>query len=95
MTYDEFMTSVTNDKPSPEASPYLEALWHDSKGDWHKAHQIVQDIHTWEESWIHAYLHRVEGDEGNAGYWYHRAGKPFSKLSLEEEWEEQVRYFAE
>ena len=93
MTRDKFINSLEAINPSPDAGPYLQALWYDRNGNWDKAHQIVQDIHTWEASWIHAYLHRVEGDQGNAGYWYHKANRPFSTLSLEEEWEEQVQYF--
>lgn len=65
-------------------------MWYDAKGDWHKAHNIAQDIETLDGSWIHAYLHRVEGDESNAMYWYNRAARKFSKLPLNEEWEEIV-----
>ena len=93
MTYEEFMATVNEDRPPVGCVPCLEALWHEKKGDWDKAHRIAQDIQTWEGSWVHAYLHRVEGDQGNAGYWYHRAGRPFSNLSLEEEWEQQVNHF--
>jgi hypothetical protein len=69
----------------------LLALWHDGSGHWEKSHEIAQDIHTKEGSWIHAYLHRKEGDLGNAGYWYHKAGKPVPHVSLEQEWEDIVK----
>ena len=72
MTPSELRSSTT---PPAEASSPLAALWHVAKGDWHKAHQIVQDDEGAEAAWVHAHLHRVEGDESNAGYWYARAGK--------------------
>jgi len=92
MTYDAFVKSIQNQEPTG-STPYLNALWHEKKGDWNKAHEIVQDLHSWEAAWIHAYLHRVEGDPGNAGYWYRKANKPVPKISLEDEWEELVTYF--
>ena len=67
--------------------PLLEALWWDARGDWERAHRVAQGIETAEGAWVHAYLHRVEGDLGNAGYWYRRAGKPTSTQSLAEEWD--------
>jgi hypothetical protein len=66
------------------------ALWHDAKGDWTAAHQTAQDIDNATGAWIHAYLHRKEGDSSNASYWYRRAGKPVSHESLESEWEQIV-----
>ena len=78
-----------NDDPPAGLSECLQALWWDKKGNWDRAHQIAQDAGSREGDWIHAYLHRVEGDLGNAGYWYRRAGKPAKgKESLREEWEE-------
>lgn len=74
-------------------SPFLEALWNDARGEWDRAHEIVQDIDGREASWIHAYLHRKEGDSGNASYWYRRAAKPFCRKSLEDEWEDLVKNF--
>ncbi len=76
--------------PPNELAPTLKALWHAGKGDWNKAHDIAQEIHSTEGSWIHAYLHRKEGDDGNAAYWYNRAGKKFPDNTLEQEWEEIV-----
>lgn len=87
MTLPEFQKSLSQAKP-PEVSPLLLALWQDAKGDWKKAHEICQESETPDAAWVHAYLHRKEGDEGNAGYWYHRAGKNHSKLPLEGEWAE-------
>ena len=66
---------------------YLQALTEDQKGNWEQAHDLIQDLSSPEAAWIHAYLHRKEGDLSNARYWYHRAGKPFPTASLSEEWE--------
>lgn len=71
----------------------MQALWFDGKGDWEAAHNIAQDIHSNSGSLIHAYLHRKEGDEGNAGYWYARAGETYPNVSLQEEWEHLVERF--
>ena len=64
----------------------VRALWFDGKGDWEKAHDLAQQDEGGAGDWVHAYLHRKEGDLGNAGYWYRRAGKPTAKGSLDEEW---------
>lgn len=86
MTLERFKSSLTDAHP-PEGIPkLLLALWYDGKSDWEKAHNIAQDIHTAEGSWIHGYLHRKEGDHGNAAYWYHRAARPVPRISLEQEW---------
>ena len=69
-----------------ENNPYLEALETEQAGHWDRAHRIVQEIDTAEAAWVHAYLHRVEGDLGNAAYWYRRAGKPECTAPLEDEW---------
>lgn len=90
MDLGEFKNSLKENQPPQSLSPSLKALWYDAKGDWNEAHNIAQDIRQSEGSWIHAYLHRKEGDEGNASYWYHRAGKPFCRISLQDEWEEIV-----
>jgi hypothetical protein len=88
MTITEFRDSLRQSSPPPQLSNLLQSLWYDAKGDWDAAHNVAQDIHTREGSWIHAYLHRKEGDLGNASYWYHRANQPVSNKSLTEEWEE-------
>lgn len=69
----------------------LKALWHDARGEWDKAHDLAQNVNTPDGSWIHAYLHRKEGDRSNAQYWYNRAKRNMPDYSLEQEWEELVR----
>jgi hypothetical protein len=83
----EFKASLTGAAPAPGLGALLAALWWAGKGNWDQAHRIAQDVPTAEGSWVHAYLHRVEGDLGNAGYWYRQAGQPVAKDSLETEWE--------
>ena len=92
MTYDEFTASLTNRTPPLGLSPYLTALWHEKRGDWNAAHELVQDIEAREAAAIHAYLHRREGDVGNAQYWYARAKRQAKlDLALDEEWGNLVR----
>lgn len=71
-----------------ELSLPLQALWADAHGDWDEAHNLCQRARNWEGDWIHAYLHRKEGDAGNAGYWYSQAGRtaPVDGTSPETEW---------
>ena len=72
----------------PDDLPQLiQALLLDASGDWDSAHQIAQQDFSTEGSWVHAYLHRKEGDLGNASYWYRNAARRMPELSLEEEWE--------
>ena len=87
MTVEEFRNTLSSTTP-PAVSTLLLALWHDAKGDWEKAHAIAQDVDDARGAWVHAYLHRKEGDLGNAGYWYARAGRkmPASSVTLETEW---------
>jgi hypothetical protein len=85
VTVKEFRSTLTSDRPPP-VSPLLLALWHDAKGDWEKAHTLAQDVDEESGAWVHAYLHRKEGDLGNAGYWYRRANQPIATDSLEAEW---------
>ena len=92
MKLDEFIQLVDADQPPKDISQNLQALWHDAKGDWHKAHEIVQETSGYDGDWIHAYLHRKEGDLGNAGYWYSRIGKLRPNISLENEWTQLVEY---
>lgn len=68
----------------------LQALWHDARGDWDRAHTVCQQANNRDGDWVHAYLHRKEGDLGNAGYWYARAGRPMPKpsVTLDAEWTE-------
>lgn len=74
-------------------SPYVKALYWDKKGDWPKAHGYVDDMSTPDAAWVHAYLHRKEGDESNASYWYRRAEKEKFQGSLDKEWEMLWDYF--
>lgn len=91
-TFEAFEASLTDANPPTGLSPYLTALWHEKEGDWKQAHEIVQDLNTETAAWIHAYLHRKEGDEGNARYWYRNANKTFpTDQSLDEEWENLVK----
>lgn len=69
-----------------EKNIYLRALEAEQRGDWKRAHEMVQDMVTAEAAWVHAYLHRVEGDLGNAEYWYNRAVQPVCVTSLDAEW---------
>ncbi len=91
MNFEHYKETLSAPEPPPECSPYLQALWYDAKNDWEKAHVLIQDIEDSEAAWIHAYLHRKEGDTGNADYWYRRAGRKRPSVSLEKEWEEIVR----
>jgi hypothetical protein len=86
MSYAEFSRSLEDNEPPSGLPPLLEALWWDAKGDWSRAHGIAQDIESADAAWVHAYLHRENGDEGNAGYWYGRAGKPHCETATEIEW---------
>lgn len=93
MTLQEFKSSLESGHEPREARPLLIALWNDAKGKWEDAHAIVQEIDHPDAAWIHAYLHRKEGDEFNAKFWYNLAGKKIPTNNLEEEWEEIVSYF--
>ncbi|WP_422348227.1 hypothetical protein [Flagellimonas sp.] len=92
MDYHDFLQTLVGTNPPKGWSLPLQSLWYDAKGDWEASHDIAQDLHTAMGSWIHAYLHRKEGDEWNAGYWYRQAGRPFPKHSLEEELQELVEH---
>jgi hypothetical protein len=86
MTLDYF-TGTLNASAPPAVTPLLLALWHDARGDWEKAHTLAQDVEDASGAWVHAYLHRKEGDLANAGYWYRRANQPIATDSLESEWD--------
>ncbi|GGB99169.1 hypothetical protein [Dyadobacter sediminis] len=91
MTYDQFKESLSGTTPPAGIPVLLEALWHDAKGNWEAAHNIAQSKEgTRPYDRLHAYLHRVEGDNGNAGYWYRRAGADVFRGSLQEEWKTLV-----
>jgi hypothetical protein len=82
-----FRTSLERDAPPPDLSVALQALWQDGRGDFDAAHELAQRDEGGEGDWVHAYLHRKEGDASNAAYWYRRARRPFCHDSLETEWE--------
>ncbi len=85
-----FKDSLNDDAPPEGVGRALQAMWHEKKGDWRRAHRLAQAQGDEIGAWVHAYLHRVEGDAANAGGWYRRAGKPRSSAPLNEEWEEIV-----
>jgi hypothetical protein len=86
MNLHDFKQSLQALNSPTDASVYLKALWHDAKGNWEKAHELIQDLPDKTASSIHAYLHRKEGDTWNADYWYSKAGRKRPSVSLEEEW---------
>ena len=90
MTAQEFRESLELDLPPAELSLALAGLWWAAKGDWTKAHESAQRDEGPAGAWVHAYLHRKEGDLSNAAYWYQRAGKSLAHTSLEKEWDEIV-----
>ena len=95
MDLDTFKASLTEHAAPPGLSDVLRALWYDGKGEWEQAHEIVQDLGGPDGAWVHAYLHRKEGDLSNAACWYRQAGKPVANGSLAEEWERMVGAFFE
>lgn len=86
MTLDEFRRSLDDNTPPDGLSPALLGLWHQGRGAWEDAHETVQADEGSDAAWVHAHLHRVEGDEMNAGYWFRRAGKPHTRGDLDAEW---------
>ncbi len=92
MQYAAFIDSLSASTCPAGRDPCLQALWYVAKGDWDRAHRIVQDIDSVMAARIHAYLHRQQGDDWNARYWHRQAGTPMpSGQSLEAEWESLVR----
>lgn len=88
MTLHEFKESLKLDQPPPDLTVAIAGLWWDAKGDWTRAHESAQQDEGVAGAWVHAYLHRKEGDTSNAGYWYGRAGKSPARTSFEQEWVE-------
>ena len=82
-----YIASVDGAAPAPDLSAPLVGLWWAAKGEWDRAHKVVQEEESRDAAWVHAYLHRVEGDLSNAGYWYRQAGQPTATDSLQAEWE--------
>ena len=92
MNYREFVATLEAPDCPGELEPSLRALWHDARGDWDAAHEIVQQLHDRKAARIHAYLHRKEGDEWNSRYWHRQAGSVYPEgMALEEEWESLAR----
>ena len=91
MNFYEFKESLAKTKPPAELTPALAALWWAGKDNWERAHNIVMDAAGKDSAWVHAYLHRKEGDRDNAAGWYSRAEKAFCEESLQEEWSGIVR----
>jgi len=92
-TLNEFKESLNSELPIGGLSIQLKSLWYDGKGDWYKAHAQVDQLNDQASAWVHAYLHRKEGDIWNADYWYGKAKQIRPNLSLEEEWEQLVLRF--
>ena len=91
MTFEDFKTTLAQHNPPQFDSPYLLSMWYDAKKQWDKAHNTIQDLTDKQAAFIHAYLHRKEGDAFNAGYWYRKAGKNLPDIALDQEWEMIVR----
>jgi hypothetical protein len=85
MTIAEFHASLQQTTPAAGMQPLVEALWWLAKGDWERAHIIAQEVDTRDGAWVHAHLHRAEGDPANAAYWYRQASKPACRESLDGE----------
>lgn len=92
-TIKDFTESLNSEQPNSSLSAQLKSLWYDGKGDWHKAHTEVDHLTDKASAWVHAYLHRKEGDIWNADYWYGQAKQTRPDLSLQEEWEQLVLHF--
>ncbi len=91
MDLQAFRNALATPQPPDGLSFALQALWWDAKGDWDKAHECAQARDDAAGMSVHAYLHRKEGDQDNAGYWYRRVRKPPATVTLEAEWEELAR----
>jgi len=92
-TLNAFKTSLELPAPPAGLPVQLKSLWYDGKGDWHQAHAQVDQLDDRSSAWVHAYLHRKEGDIWNADYWYRQAGKSRPDLTLNQEWEQLVLHF--
>lgn len=86
----QFEASTADPSPPRGLPPVLEALWFEAHGDWQRAHRLVQDLSDASAAWVHAYLHRKEGDIWNADYWYAHAGRSRPAVGLESEWRDIV-----
>lgn len=91
MTFQEYKDSLQNDAPPAGLNRALQALWYAGKSEWDQAHDLTQEAGDRDVDWVHAWLHRDEGDLSNANYWYNRAGRTMSNQSLQEEWDAIAR----
>lgn len=91
MSFADFLKSTADPGPPAGLGGALQALWLDARGQWDEAHEAAQAADGPEGAWVHAYLHRKEGDQSNAGGWYRRAGKIPATVSLDAEWEAIAR----
>jgi hypothetical protein len=91
-SFEDFLKGCQNDHPPKTWSKGLQALWYDAKGNWNASHDLAQDLLSEPGYWIHAYLHRKEGDQFNASYWYRRARRPYPSITLNEEFKLLVEY---
>ena len=90
MNAEAFLSTLEGREPPAGFPITLQALWWDKKGDWARAHGLVDELETPEGMAVHAYLHRKEGADWNAEYWYRRAGERYRRVNLEEEWKALV-----
>lgn len=95
MTIEEFKATLSQQEPPQQLNAVQKALWHDAHGNWDKAHEYAQQKNDSESAWIHAYLHRKEGDILNAQYWYTRAGKQMPQTTLQQEWQDLLEVLVE
>lgn len=93
MNSKSFQASLALEAPDQALSTILKSLWYDGRGDWDQAHALIDQLGDRDSAWVHAYLHRKEGDIWNADYWYARAKKTRPSYSLEEEWANLVEHF--
>jgi hypothetical protein len=91
MQFEAFKQSLQRPTPPEGVSVYLIAMWHEGRKEWDRAHHLVDELEDTTSCWVHAYLHRKEGDIGNADYWYRKANKKRPDTTLDEEWENIVK----
>ena len=87
MQFEAFKQSMKHTLPPEGITVYLSAMWHDGQGNWDKAHSMIDHLEDTNACWVHAYLHRKEGDIWNADYWYRKAGRKRPAIGLQDEWE--------
>jgi len=95
MNLTDFKQTLSANNPPADLFVYQQALWYEAKDQWDKAHELIQDLPHKNASWIHAYLHRKEGDTWNADYWYNKGNKKRPAIALPEEWEQLATQFLE